>query len=588
MGEKFRSRSLKFPGLFSGCTMDWFSRWPKDALVAVAQHFVGNFDIVCTDKTKQEVIQAMGVFHDFVAESCVSYFERFRRTTHVTPKSYLSFIGSYKRVYTEKKAEIQELANRMNTGLEKLLDAGESVSQLAKELAVKEKELAVASKEAEKVLADVTVKAQAAEKVKAEVQKVKDRAQAVADGISADKAVAEGKLEVARPALEEAEAALKTINSGDIATVRKLGKPPHLIMRIMDCVLLLFQRHLNNFAPDPERPSPKPSWAESLKMMSQTGFLQSLQNFRKDTINEETVELMQPYFANEDYSLDSAKKVCGNVAGLCSWTKSMAVFYGINKEVLPLKANLAIQEVLYAKAESELAAANATLDEKQSELDVVRALYDEAMGKKQTLLDDAETCRRKMKAASALIEGLGGEKERWTQQSKEFEAQVQRLVGDLLLCSGFLSYSGPFNQEFRQLIQNSWKKELSSRKVPFTPTLNVTDMLTDTITVGEWNLQGLPNDELSVQNGIIVTKATRYPLIIDPQGQGKTWIKNRESVNKDFSVTNLNNKYFRTHLEDSLSLGKPLLIEDVEEELDPALDNILEKNFIKSGTMLKV
>ena len=568
--------------------MDWFSRWPKDALVAVAQHFVGNFDIVCTDKTKQEVIQAMGVFHDFVAESCVSYFERFRRTTHVTPKSYLSFIGSYKRVYTEKKAEIQELANRMNTGLEKLLDAGESVSQLAKELAVKEKELAVASKEAEKVLADVTVKAQAAEKVKAEVQKVKDRAQAVADGISADKAVAEGKLEVARPALEEAEAALKTINSGDIATVRKLGKPPHLIMRIMDCVLLLFQRHLNNFAPDPERPSPKPSWAESLKMMSQTGFLQSLQNFRKDTINEETVELMQPYFANEDYSLDSAKKVCGNVAGLCSWTKSMAVFYGINKEVLPLKANLAIQEVLYAKAESELAAANATLDEKQSELDVVRALYDEAMGKKQTLLDDAETCRRKMKAASALIEGLGGEKERWTQQSKEFEAQVQRLVGDLLLCSGFLSYSGPFNQEFRQLIQNSWKKELSSRKVPFTPTLNVTDMLTDTITVGEWNLQGLPNDELSVQNGIIVTKATRYPLIIDPQGQGKTWIKNRESVNKDFSVTNLNNKYFRTHLEDSLSLGKPLLIEDVEEELDPALDNILEKNFIKSGTMLKV
>lgn len=82
-------------------------------------------------------------------------------------------------------------------------------------------------------------------------------------------------------------------------------------------------------------------------------------------------------------------------------------------------------------------------------------------------MDDADACRRKMNNAEALINGLSGEKIRWTQASKTFEAQIQRLVGDVLLATGFLSYSGPFNQEFRNLMLRSWKKEMLAAKIPF-------------------------------------------------------------------------------------------------------------------------
>ena len=76
-------------------------------------------------------------------------------------------------------------------------------------------------------------------------------------------------------------------------------------------------------------------------------------------------------------------QVCSDVAGLSAWTKAMAFFYGINKEVLPLKANLAVQEVKLGAATSELNNAQAQLDQKESELQEVQAKFDAAMSEKQ-------------------------------------------------------------------------------------------------------------------------------------------------------------------------------------------------------------
>jgi dynein heavy chain len=85
----------------------------------------------------------------------------------------------------------------------------------------------------------------------------------------------------------------------------------------------------------------------------------------------------------------------------------------------------------------------------------------------------------------------------------------------------------------------------------------------------------------------MVTQSTKWPLLIDPQGQGVAWIKKRDEANR-LRVTSLGDKRFRNALEDSMAFGEPLLLENVEEELDPILDPVLDKAIQKSGRGFKV
>jgi dynein heavy chain len=57
--------------------------------------------------------------------------------------------------------------------------------------------------------------------------------------------------------------------------------------------------------------------------------LGALLDFKKDFITAETIEFMEPYLAMEDYDFASALRVCGNVAGLLSWTIAMTKFDNI-------------------------------------------------------------------------------------------------------------------------------------------------------------------------------------------------------------------------------------------------------------------
>lgn len=90
---------------------------------------------------------------------------------------------------------------------------------------------------------------------------------------------------------------------------------------------------------------------------------------------------------------------------------------------------------------------------------------------------------------------------------------LNRLVGDILLCTGFLSYLGPFNQIFRNLLlKDQWEIELRARKIPFTENLNLISMLVDPPTVSITFLIVLP--WFSVLFYFLLTKKSRYTYFL--------------------------------------------------------------------------
>jgi dynein heavy chain len=160
-----------------------------------------------------------------------------------------------------------------------------------------------------------------------------------------------------------------------------------------------------------------------------------------------------------------------------------------------------------------------------------------------------------------------------------------RLVGDVAKACAFVSYCGPFNSDFRtKLLDEYFHSDLIEKEIPVSEDLQLTQFLVDQATIGEWNLEGLPADDLSIQNGIMVTRSSRYPLMMDPQGQAIKWIKSREpDLLKHNTITTLNNPNLKEALKWPLQEGLPCLIESIENEVDPMLDPVLEKQIIVKG-----
>lgn len=138
----------------------------------------------------------------------------------------------------------------------------------------------------------------------------------------------------------------------------------------------------------------------------------------------------------------------------------------------------------------------------------------------------------------------------------------------------------------------NWCEQLKEKHIPVSNDYKLSHVMCDAVTIRSWQLYLLPTDSVSTDNAILCTLGERWPLLIDPQQQGNRWIKNTESENDirivKISLLKVGENLWQKTLESSIRVGKPILLEDVGEELDPFLSPVLSKSVFEEEGALKI
>lgn len=255
----------------------------------------------------------------------------------------------------------------------------------------------------------------------------------------------------------------------------------------------------------------------------------------------------------------------------------MEVYDRVIKVVAPKQKVLAEAEAALATQMEALNAKRALLQEVTQKLQSLNDEFAECMREKKELEDQIAYCMQKLERAEKLLGGLSGEKNRWSETAARLGGSLNNVIGDVLLSSGAIAYLGAFTIDYRNSLVAQWHSICVQIEIPCGPEFDLIAVLGRQVEIRAWIIFGLPADTFSVESGIIIKNADRWPLMIDPQSQANKWVKNMEKENK-LAVVKLSDPNYVKILEMSIQLGIPVLLENILEEIDAVLEPVLLKN----------
>jgi dynein heavy chain len=593
VGDSFRNRLRMFPSLVNCCTIDWFHEWPAEALYSVAKQQLTNQGVDLPNF--EGSLKMFQLIHQSVEASAERFLAQLKRHIHVTPTSYLELLSSFANILAMKRKQVGTQQNRYKVGLEKIGDAEQQVTGLQQMLTEKKPVLEQTQKEVAEKMAVIKVDKAEADEVSKVVKKEEEEARVKAEETEEIKDSAQRDLDEALPALDQAVQCLKKLKQDHIREVKALTNPPAGVRLACEAVCIMF-----GLKPvkknDPNTPGKKIDdyWETSkLEVLANPKeLLDKLFNFDRDNIPDKIIQTITPYMDREDFDPAAIKKASIACEAICMWTRAMYKYHFVAVGVEPKRVLLRQAQAELDECTEKLRLAQDRLRDVQMKIEKLEYDLRIAEEKLEELAADMKMCEIKLERAHKLIGGLGGEKARWGENVSKLTAELTLLPGDCIVAAGVVSYAGPFTSDYRLEFESLWLSRLDDVQITHNEECTMRHVLGEPVKIQQWVVYTLPNDALSIENGIIIDRSRRWPLMIDPQRQANKYIKNMgKDMETGFDVCKMSDSNFLRTLELGIQFGKWILLENIGINLDPALEPILQQQKVKdsgSGYIIKL
>ena len=585
LSEDFRNRLRQFPSLVSCCTINWFTEWPAEALLGVAK---GNMVEKCIDlgTSFDGIIEMFKYVNQSVELKSKKFLQINRRHNYVTPTSYLEFLTLYGDILKKKRKENDQKQNRFKKGIDVLNDAKVKINILQNTLNNQRPILEKTKSDIKVTKEEIQKQTEEANKKRVLVTHAQENAAAQEANVTVLQNEAQKKLDEAEPILQQAYTVLRKLQVGDFYFIKNLAHPPGAVIKVAEMMCIMFEEPPKTDKKTAEDPYGYfAAMKTSDRLLSNPNAMkENIIGYKKDNIKESIVKRIALLLNNPDITVEKVEKVSLALKGLYMWIDAMMKYHENLKMVTPLRLQVSEIKAKLAKVRAELEAFAkelADIDEKLANLeeDKKRKEKEEA-----DLIANISLCEKRLDNSKKLLSGLENEAVRWSTTIDTLKEEYQCLIADCLDSAAVVAYAGVFTAEYRRELENDWIKKLDELNLRRSKGLTMVKILKDDVTIREWNVAGLPSDSLSVENAIIAFEARRWPLMIDPQTQANKFIRKFGSKDESSLITfKASDGSIVKQLETAIEMGTWVLLENIGEKLDPALEPLLQLQRIRKG-----